>query len=474
LTNGGEVRDSTVTVTEGPSLDLALASLYGSQTSGPSLNNTLNMERAGVTVTGLGSFQNYNFALPAAMTAGGVMLTVTDGDGLSGPANISNSVIGVGILGGSSALNPGDQVTLISSSQGLNADGINTRAEALAGLGVIYEFDLSSDGTHLYAEVVSEEVSEELEALSEGRAGGLAFLNQGADLLVGLGLESLHLGITPFKPGFSTFGTAVFGSSRYHTGSRVDVDGFTLMTGLAWNHPSESGHLVLGAFFEGGWGSYDSLNSFNNAPSVHGDGDTSYLGGGIIGRYDFAESGPGHLYLDASVRAGQTKTDLTSRDILTNAGTPVHYDSSSPYYGAHAGAGYVFNLTGRTSLDLSARYIWTRQGSDSVTIAGDRVRFEAADSHRWRIGTRLAYQANEYIKPYAGAYYYHEFDGKISASLNGLPIRSPELKGGTGIGEVGLTVRPSPDIPLSIDLGAQGYTGKREGVTGSLQIKYHF
>ena len=43
-----------------------------------------------------------------------------------------------------------------------------------------------------------------------------------------------------------------------------------------------------------------------------------------------------------------------------------------------------------------------------------------------------------------------------------------------GKGELGLSLKPSPDLPLSFDLGVSGYTGKREGVTGSLQIKFEF
>ena len=42
------------------------------------------------------------------------------------------------------------------------------------------------------------------------------------------------------------------------------------------------------------------------------------------------------------------------------------------------------------------------------------------------------------------------------------------------MGEIGLTARPSLDAPLSFDLGVQGYAGTREGVSGSVRIKYEF
>ena len=43
------------------------------------------------------------------------------------------------------------------------------------------------------------------------------------------------------------------------------------------------------------------------------------------------------------------------------------------------------------------------------------------------------------------------------------------MKAGYGMNE-SFTI----DLPLSLDLGVQGYVGKREGVTGSLQIRYAF
>jgi outer membrane autotransporter protein len=259
------------------------------------------------------------------------------------------------------------------------------------------------------------------------------------------------------------------GTSRYNTGSHVDVDGFSLMMGMAWRAAMKSGSLVTGVFLESGWGSYDSYNSFNNAPSVKGKGDTRYYGGGILGRYD----APIGLYGEGSLRAGRTDTDFRSGDILNSSGGTTRYDSDSTYYGAHLGAGYVWNIN-KASLDLSAKYIWTRQGSDSVVISGDVIDFDAANSHRWRSGGRFSYALMECITPYTGAYYEYEFSGKAKARANGNSIATPDLKGSTGVGELGLILTPAKGLPFSLDLGVQGYVGKREGVTGSLRGKYEF
>ena len=72
---------------------------------------------------------------------------------------------------------------------------------------------------------------------------------------------------------------------------------------------------------------------------------------------------------------------------------------------------------------------------------------------------------------------FHGNDGADGTpGANGLPGNpgTPSLQGDTGMGELSLSLKPSKDLPLSFDLGVQGYVGKREGVTGSLQVKFEF
>ena len=42
------------------------------------------------------------------------------------------------------------------------------------------------------------------------------------------------------------------------------------------------------------------------------------------------------------------------------------------------------------------------------------------------------------------------------------------------MGELGITLTPSSTIPVSLDLGVQGYVGKREGVSGTIQLQWKF
>ena len=97
------------------------------------------------------------------------------------------------------------------------------------------------------------------------------------------------------RHGFAGFGALSGGSLRYNTGSHLDMNSLSLLTGLSWGIDLAPGRLTLGAFFEYGNGSYDTHNSFTNAASVDGDGNAYYLGGGILARMDFVNIGPGRF-----------------------------------------------------------------------------------------------------------------------------------------------------------------------------------
>lgn len=69
--------------------------------------------------------------------------------------------------------------------------------------------------------------------------------------------------------------------------------------------------------------------------------------------------------------------------------------------------------------------------------------------------------------------YEREFNGKDKPPPTDSP--SPPLRCAAirAVGELGLQYKPSPNVPLTLDL-RQGYTGKRDGITGSLQISTNY
>jgi len=445
--------------------DLSNASIYGGfiyVSAGDAIGdqrtgNTLNVRNSAMSVKGIYNFENLNFYLPESMTAGGTMLNVTDF------VDISNSKIGVGINGYTSALNVGDTVTLIGTVAGINTTGINTYAIIdTQGIAKFYSFDLTVDDFNLYAKYIGESDNPQSKALTEGQLGGLAFLNQGFDLISGTGIDNaLHAAEKAQDiTGFAAMGG---GSQRYKTGSHIDVNGFSMMAGVV----KKMQGITAGAFLEGGWGNYYSFNSFNYVPSVNGNGNTNYYGLGVLGRYAIDET----WYGEGSLRIGSTKTDFNSADFIGYSN--VSYETSAMYYGAHLGVGWLHNLNETLGLDLSAKLFYTRQGGDNLTIESDKVEFNAANSMRTRLGGRVSHAMNRTLMPYAGAFLDYEFSGKAKAKINGSDIDSPDLKGATGIGELGMEVSPT-NLPLTLDIGLQGYVGTRQGFSASLQACYKF
>jgi len=475
--------NNTVTISGNPIFG-QLAGLYGGVAEGAGAGdaftgNTLNLKTASLTVDALGGFQFLNFYLPTTLHADDTVLTVT------GTAHIGNSTVNVGIGGASSPLRAGDTVILIDAGS-LEGTLANSTASGLGMQGVTlqYDFGLAVIDNQLLATVAGigpggngPRLNPQTKALSEGFVSGMTLVTQGADLIAGQGMMhavNAARGVGN-GTGLGAFGAVSGGWSRYDTGSHVDVSSISLMAGLSKRVDTQPGHLVFGAFFEYGNGTYDTYNSFSNAASVHGDGDIYHLGGGIIGRMDFADAGKGHFYTEASARAGNVQNEYSNNDLRDFQGRVAQYDSSSAYYGIHAGAGYVWKVADKTTLDLYGKYFWTGQQGDDVRLStGETVSFDNVNSHRLRAGGRLAYAVAENIDLYGGAAYEHEFDGEAKARTNGYAISVPSLEGGTGIGELGLTLKPTKTMPVSLDLGVQGYAGQREGVTGSLQIRYDF
>ena len=387
-------------------------------------------------------------------------------------------------LGGAALCEAGSRLSRLEVGAGITrtATGL-TKGAGIIQIGSTIAHNITASTTvdpasgKLVVDVSQGGATSQAKALSEGFLGGVGLATQGADLAAGQGMLSAVGAARSAVNGmsFAGFGALSGASSRYNTGSHIDMQSLSLLTGLALGADTAAGRLTVGAFFEYGNGSYDTYNSFSNAASVHGGGNTHYFGGGVLARMDFTETGPGHFYAEASGRAGMLHNKYDNKDMRDMMGRTAEYESDTPYYGLHFGAGYVWNFNEKASLDLYGKYFWTRVQGDSFTLStGERLKFEDVDSNRLRLGGRFSYAVNEYIAPYVGAAWEHEFNGKAKANTNGYAIDAPSLMGSTGVGELGLTWTPSTTLPLTVDLGVQGYVGMREGVSGALQVRWEF
>jgi len=417
-----------------------------------------------------------NFYVPTTMASGSKLLTVT------GAANVTGATVNVGIDGASTPLKAGDSIVLIDASSLTGTPG-NTTANGtgMQGVSLIYNFDIKTNGNDLIASLPASvippvdpvstpdpastpdpiAVTPQTKALAEGYLSGLA--------LIDLGLDRLSLLIDMHGRGVFAF---IDGASvKYKTGSSVDVDSFGFMAGIFGEMPMALGTASLTGFFTYGNGDYDTYNSFSNVASVKGKGDSEYYGVGILGRFNFNGTETGVPYAEASIQTGRVETDFHSNDIINPVGVGAKYDTKSTYVGAHLGGGYVFKFD-QSELDIHGKYLYARRAGDKVRLnTGDPVDFAAVESHRLRVGGRYTWTGTS-LKPYAGLAYEHEFDGKAKAKIHGYSIDAPDMKGGSGIAEFGLSMAPTEK--LSLDIGIKGYAGKREGVSGGVKVEYKF
>jgi hypothetical protein len=476
LTSGssGSANDNRIILKGSPTFGAGTI-LYGGNGTG----NVLEIWTKGITVNDVQNFSEYDFLLPANTADSDTLLTLT-GTG----STISGASVGVAMQGGGELLKTGDRVSLIHNDNGLDVGGIVdgkpqnvTQVSASQmknsylhqGISLAYQFSLEADADNLYARVQgAPQVLDQTKAPVEGIMGGMSMTQNAGSLAAGVGIGNA-IAAARDTSGAASFSAGLGNSSRYDTGSHVDVDSWGLMLGLAKRFGNPAGALTAGAFFEAGWGSFDTYNSFTGSQSVHGNGHAHYEGGGILVRQDW-QSG---LYAEASLRGGRVSSDWGTRE-MAGAGA-ASYDTSAPYLGAHAGVGYILPLSARLSLDTSAKYFWTHQGGNDAVIAGDPYHFDAVDSQVSHLGVRANYAFTNQLAGYAGAAWEREFDGVARATVYGLSTAAPSLKGSTGVFELGVSLRPpAAKSALTLEMGVQGYTGKREGVGGTLKAAWVF
>ena len=301
--------------------------------------------------------------------------------------------------------------------------------------------------------------TESSKTLAESLLGTVAFINQGAEFIADEGIAAM---VDAAKLGEVTaFGVMQGGSTHYNTGSYVDVDGVTFMAGAGLR---VNPNWTLAGFIEAGW-----ANSASHVEGTRGDGDHEYFGVGFATRYQT----DGVFYVDGSLRAGRATTEFAGRYGQDSAS----YDAKSLYMSAHVGLGAMWDLSECLKLDTYARYMVTYLDDDDVSLNNrynDKLDLDSTVTHAVRAGARLLGDFNDYASWKVGAAYEHVFDGDAESAVNSFSLDVPSLEGDTGVFELGLRIRPSLESNWAVDLGAKGYVGDREGVTGNMTVRYSF
>ena len=453
LNNGIDNNNNTVTINGGT---LNGVSIYGIL-MGFGSGNTLNWAHQ-AKIGRVAGFNNYNFYIPYSANPSETLLTVDD----SFETELTDTDVKLAGINGSRKWVAGDSIILLDNQKGIG--GVNNNLEGSFDRKLKryqYEIEKIDGDTKLQATITATKVFDQAKSLSEGRIASIGFINSAADLATGAALSNaLSSGAS-----YELFGATSYSDSKYQSGSHSDVKGSSFLLGFARNIESANSKWTVGAFLESGNSSYETFNSFADAVDIRASGKNNYLGVGIMGR-NTQESG---VYYEGSLRLGRMSSDYNSSDL------DVRYDTKSTYYGAHLGIGKVIKINASNDLDVYGKYYWAHQNSATADIDGEEFKFDALNSHRLRVGARLNMAGGGYgIKTYVGLAYEHELGGSAAATYSSESIAAPSIKGGTGIGEIGMVYKPSGKSAFSMDVGLNGFVGKRQGIGGGFKLNWGF
>ena len=267
----------------------------------------------------------YAFTLASTVKGGDVFLTSAN----AGTTKIYQGDVKVTASGSLKNLKANDKVYLIQNTGGvtLTADGMaNGNTVTIKGgkiTGDVYggysEKAATNNIVNLAGGTIFGTVYGGYVAGTSGTTGSSsgntlnvtgAAIKQNVDVLVGV-TAKLNGTVTEENNNLVLTTKAVSASSsggsggsahmRYKTGSHVDARGTAFNAGIAKKNANKSGTFTWGPFFETGHGNYDSY--LDNG--THGSGSTSYTGGGVFARQEFASG----CYVEGALRLGKTKAE---------------------------------------------------------------------------------------------------------------------------------------------------------------------
>ena len=457
-----------------------------------STGNTLNIAAKNVTTDVVRGFQNMNFFLPKDIENGETMLTITGSVSTEGEVfgnDLTGVTFGVAAQQGVN-LKKGDTVNIVYGKNGLiTKDKLDITTEFKVPSSLLtddkYELSISKkDEKTIIAKVDNVKKDEPippgpkpepkpgptpddiLKSPVETRMAMTTMVNAGGDLMAGQGMRNAEDAAAAGGGESSAFLSISGGKERAESGSYVDTKGINMNLGFAKEIENKSGKLVIGPVVEYGHGNYDSYQD----SGIKADGKANYWGLGIIAK----QTNNNGFYYEGSLRAGRVKSDYSGN---LREGLHVSYDSSATYWAAHLGAGKLMDVGHSNTLDVYGKYFYSRTGSDSTYLNGanEVANFDAVNSHRLRIGTRLTHALNEQNKIYGGLAYQYEFNGDARATYSTSGVApSPSVKGSSGMIELGWQVKPGKKNPMVIDLGVTGWVGKQRGITANVQANWTF
>ncbi|MBO5604103.1 MAG: hypothetical protein J5915_01850, partial [Acidaminococcaceae bacterium] len=292
---------------------------------------------------------------------------------------------------------------------------------------------------------------------------GTAVLSSGREY-VDNAIEGLGLVTNVAPDGTATFASMGGGANRYKTGSHVDTHTWSAVVAVGSKREHKKGSLEWGVFAEYGRGTY-KLHDDNGG---RGDGDTHYAGGGLLAKWTNKHD----VYTEASFRMGRM-SDNASNMLTDRFGNSYGYDIHANYTGAHVGIGKIIKVKKNRDLDVYGKFFYLHRNGVDFDAGGNHYRLDSVNSNLLRIGARYGSNDKKW-NWYGGLAYEYEFDGKSRGTVDGLPIRSASISGGSVRGEIGMRMDATKTNPWKVDIGIYGYGGKHRGIGGNVNVAYMF
>lgn len=437
--------------------------------------NTLNVNGIGYTARNIYDFDTLNFNLPSTTQNGDTALTLTEGS-----TDISNRTINAVVAGGTN-LTTGDKITLLANGNGLDTSGVSMNSRFAEGVTLTYDTEMNATNNGLELTLGNARVEDQTRALNQGAivASG-EISNSTVRVMDSIRVEDFdptdeeskeNSSLTMISNSWGIFADMDGGRIKTKTGSGSYIKGknrgFNIGLAKMMGTP-DSTPFVIAPVFDYGKTTYDSYLS----DGTHGHGNAKYFLGGIFVR----KMNKNGFYWEGSFRGGKADTNFYSNDFLRGSQrSSVGFDDSTPAFAGHIRVGKLKRLDKNNLLHVYGVYSHSHVNSMSTKIStGEKYNFDSVDNGTFVLGYRLTTRTSKISQIYTGLVFQYQFNGSTNATYRGYTTPKAEVKGATGILELGWQIRPQKSHPWALDINLTGRIGLQKGITASVGVKKAF
>ena len=310
------------------------------------------------------------------------------------------------------------------------------------------------------------QVDDQTNALMLSSIASAAVMYAADELLIDSTMKSRQ-GVRQTGP----FAAARIGKYDLDVAGELDTTVITGLLGYAFIVQNSE----VGVFMEMGHGTYDTRTATTEpVGEAEGDGKHNYVGFGIYGNYATPID---WLHVTGYVKGGWLRNEFS----VSLDGVSANFDRTSNYWGAHLGTYGEFQVTEKFKNRTFLNYFYDGRESEAHTSSSGSIEivesFGTFNSHRALLGSVFEYAYTPTLRPYVALTYEYVFKADVKRHVTdhsvNLILSGTDLEGSTGIGSMGWTYQNEAKS-FEFDLGVNGYTGKRRGISAQLQAAWKF